>query len=131
MSMANSLELRVPLCDHELIDFVFNIPFSKKLKGFKLKGLFRKALKDLLPAPILNKRKQGFMVPLGDWLRTDLKGLVREVLSVGNIKQRGWFNPAAVTTLLENHFSGREVNTHRIWALFILELWLKKNLEKI
>lgn len=126
MSMANSLELRVPLCDHRLIEFVSAIPFSLKLKGFKLKSLFKKVLTDLLPQNIINKRKQGFMVPLADWLKDDLKDYVREVLSEQNIRKRKFFNPQEVNILLDSHFRGKAVNTHQIWALFILELWLRK-----
>ncbi|MDP2939635.1 MAG: asparagine synthase (glutamine-hydrolyzing) [Candidatus Omnitrophota bacterium] len=126
MSMANSLELRVPFCDHKLIELLSSISFNEKLKGFKLKSLFRKTIKDLLPSEILNKRKQGFMVPLADWLREDLREFVFEVLSEDNIKKRKFFNPKAVNSLIKNHFNGTQVNTHQIWALFILELWCRK-----
>jgi len=131
MSMANSLELRVPLCDFHLIEYVYAMPFDIKLKGFRLKGLFREVLNDLLPQNIINKRKQGFMVPLADWLRNDLKGFVREVLDENNVRKRGLFNPAEVKKIVEDHFKGRRVNTHQIWALFILELWLNQFNPKI
>jgi len=127
MSMANSLELRVPLCDYKLIEFTSSIPLSRKMQGFKLKGLFKEVLKDLLPEKILQKRKQGFSLPLGDWLKDDLAGWVREVLSEENIKRRGLFDSKAVVGLIEDHFKGREVNTHQIWALFIFELWMSRS----
>ncbi len=129
MSMANSLELRVPLCDHKLVELLATIPFSVKLKGFKLKSLFKKSVKDLLPEKILNKKKQGFMVPLADWLREDLKLYLLDELSEKSIKRRGFFEPKFVQELLKRHFNCRGVFTHQIWALFILELWCKKNID--
>jgi asparagine synthase (glutamine-hydrolysing) len=130
MSMANSLELRVPLCDHKLIELLFSVPFSHKLKGFKLKGLFKKSIKDLLPPKVLKKKKQGFMAPLADWLREDLKFYIQDELSEKNIKKRGFFNPIYIQELVKRHFDNKEVFTHQIWALFILELWLKQYFKK-
>lgn len=130
MSMANSLELRVPLCDHKLVELLASIPFSEKLKGFKLKSLFKKSLKDLLPAQVLNKRKQGFMVPLAEWLREDLKPYISDVLSEQNIKKRGFFEAKYIQKILNEHFTGRNILTHQIWALFIFELWCMNNIDK-
>jgi len=127
MSMAHSLELRVPFCDHKLMEFSFSIPFQLKLKGLRLKGLFKKSLKGLLPKEILNKPKQGFMVPLADWLREDLKGYALEVLSRDNIKKRNFFDPDRVQDILNKHFSGQEIYTHQIWALMVLEIWLRNS----
>lgn len=126
MSMANSLELRVPLCDRKLVEYLHSLPFSLKMWGLRPKYLFKKLLKDLLPANILNKRKQGFSLPLADWLREDLKEMAHGVLSEDNIKRRGWFNPKAVATLIDEHLKGRRLNTHQLWALLILELWLQR-----
>ncbi len=129
MSMANSLEMRVPFCDHKLIEEMARIPFSEKLKGFKLKSLFRKAVKDLLPQKIINKKKQGFMLPLADWISEDLKPYICEVLSEENIKKRGFFNPQYIQRMLELHFNKKELLTHQIWSLFILELWCQNNID--
>ncbi|MFZ5799804.1 MAG: asparagine synthase (glutamine-hydrolyzing) [Candidatus Omnitrophota bacterium] len=125
MSMANSLELRVPLCDHKLVEYLALLPFALKMRGLKMKYLFKKLLCGLLPENILNKRKQGFSLPLADWLREDLKGILRETLSEDNLKRRGWFNPGEATALINGHLKGKQVNTHQLWALLILELWFK------
>lgn len=129
MSMANSFELRVPLCDHELMEFSASIPFSVKLKGFRLKSLFKKAVKDILPSEVINKRKQGFMVPLADWLKDDLQDFVKGVLSESTIKKRGIFNSKYVNELLSLHFQGKKIFTHQIWALLVFELWARQYLD--
>ena len=129
MSMANSLELRVPLCDHKLIELLSSISFSAKLKGFKLKSLFKKTIKDLLPPDVLSKKKQGFMVPLADWLRVDLKDYVAQTLNESAIKKRGYFNSEYIAKMLDMHFKGKAIYTHQIWALFILEMWCQQYLD--
>jgi len=129
MSMANSLELRVPLCDHILVEVCANIPFSTKLRGFELKSLFKKIIKDLLPQEVVNKKKQGFMVPLADWLRLDLKNLVKECLNKQTIEKRGYFNYSYVNELLNRHLQGKAVYTHQIWSLVVFELWCKTYLD--
>jgi asparagine synthase (glutamine-hydrolysing) len=129
MSMANSLELRVPFCDHQLIESSFAIPYHLKIKGLKLKGLLKEMLTNILPEEILNKPKQGFMVPLADWLREDLREYSLEVLCRENIRKRGYFNPDYVQGILKKHFSGQENLTHQIWALLVLEMWLSNFLD--
>ena len=126
MSMANSLELRVPFCDHRLVEFSKSIPYALKLKGFKLKSLFKKSLKGVLPKEILSKKKQGFMVPIGEWFKDQLKDYIQEALSAESIKKRGYFNPVFVNQMLKEHFAGRRIYTHQIWALLMFELWLRK-----
>ncbi|MBL7196686.1 MAG: asparagine synthase (glutamine-hydrolyzing) [Candidatus Omnitrophica bacterium] len=123
MSMAHSFELRVPLCDHKLMEFCAGIPFSMKLKGLKLKSLFKETIKDILPEKVVNKRKQGFMVPLADWLREDLKDYVLQTLNESNIKKGGYFNSKYIAKILDMHFKGKAIYTHQIWALFIFEIW--------
>ncbi|MFH1507993.1 MAG: asparagine synthase (glutamine-hydrolyzing) [Candidatus Omnitrophota bacterium] len=126
MSMANSLELRVPFCDHKLVEKAFSVSYSQKLRGLRLKGLLRDMLNGILPSRILNKPKQGFMIPLADWLREDLKLYSLEILCEENIKKRGYFNSDYVQRILNSHFSGKATFTHQIWALLILELWLRE-----
>lgn len=130
MSMANYLELRAPFCDHKLMEFSYSIPSHLKIKGHKLKGLLKKSLTGILPAKILAKRKQGFMVPIGEWFRDYLKDYTRQVLSEENIRKRGYFNPAFVEQMLSEHFTGRKVYTHHIWALLVLELWMRRFLDE-
>ena len=125
--MANSLELRVPFCDHKLIEACFSVPYRLKIKDFKIKGLLKESLAGVLPQEILNKPKQGFMAPLASWLKEDLRPYVKELLSPENIKKRGYFNPDYIELMLNQHFKGRAVFTHQIWALLILEKWLQKH----
>lgn len=129
MSMANSFELRVPLCDHKLMEFCSSIPFSVKLKNLKLKSLFKKTIEGVLPQEIIDKRKQGFMVPLADWLKDDLKDFVKDALSEEAVNRRGYFNSDYVAKILDLHFKGKKVMTHQIWALLVFELWAKKYLD--
>jgi asparagine synthase (glutamine-hydrolysing) len=129
MSMAHSFELRVPFCDHKLMELCASIPFSVKLKGLKLKNLFRKVIKGILPDEIINKRKQGFMVPLADWLKDDLSDFVNDILSEQAIKKRGYFNAKYVFEILDLHSKGKKVLTHQIWALLVFELWAKEYLD--
>jgi asparagine synthase (glutamine-hydrolysing) len=123
MSMAASLELRVPYCDRRLIEYAAAMPEEWKVKGLTLKSLFRSAIKEMLPAEIVNRTKQGFMVPIGPWLKNELKPLVEELLSESSIEKRGYFNCATVYRLLEEHRSGRRNLADQIFALVVLELW--------
>ena len=123
MSMAASLELRVPYCDHTLVEFAATIPGEMKMHGFRLKALFKDAVRDWLPKETLARKKQGFMVPLGQWLQKELKPLTRELLSETAIRKRGYFNPEAIADLLARHESGRQNLSDQIFALITLELW--------
>ncbi|MFC1631617.1 asparagine synthase (glutamine-hydrolyzing) [Candidatus Omnitrophota bacterium] len=129
MSLASSLELRVPFCDYKLIEFSAQIPYSLKIRGLKIKSFLKKSLTGILPAEILTRRKQGFMVPLGDWLRRDLKSFTQEVLSTAAIKSRGYLDPEYVQSIIDAHFSGKRVYTHQIWALLCFELWARSYLD--
>ena len=123
MSMAHSLELRVPFCDHHLLAFACSLPAATKLQGWKLKGFMRSALRDLLPRSIVSGPKRGFMLPLGRWLREDLREMSRDLLSDEAIRRRGYVSPSYVQWLLAEHQSGRRNFTDQIYALMVLELW--------
>ncbi len=123
MSMAHSLELRVPFCDHHLLAFACSLPAATRLQGWKLKGFMRSALRDLLPSSIVSAPKRGFMLPLGRWLREDLREMSRDLLSDEAIRRRGYVNPSYVQWLLTEHQSGRRNFTDQIYALMVLELW--------
>ncbi len=123
MSMANSLELRVPFCDHRLLEFSATIPQEMKIRGWHLKYLLKKSMSELLPPAILKRGKQGFMVPLGIWFQRELKDFTSEILLGPKASERGYFKSDYVKRLLEEHYSGRKDNTHRIWALLVFELW--------
>ncbi|MDE2181221.1 MAG: asparagine synthase (glutamine-hydrolyzing), partial [candidate division NC10 bacterium] len=129
MSMAHSLELRAPFCDHRLIEESLKIPPAMKLPGSRLKGLLKAAFADVLPPQVLSHRKQGFMIPLGRWLRTDLRGLLEDLLSPERIETRGLFVPTVVEALKREHLSGTRSHSDRLWTLMIAELWVRQYLD--
>ena len=129
MSMAHSLELRAPFCDHRLIEESLRIPPTMKLPGFRLKALLKTAFADALPPQVLSHRKQGFMVPLGRWLRTDLRDILEDLLSADRVRTRGLFVPAAVEALKQEHLRNIRSHSDRLWTLMIAELWMRQYLD--
>lgn len=123
MSMASSLEVRVPFCDHLLVQSMMAIPSKHKYKGLKLKSLMKSSFKTLLPKEIIQHKKQGFMVPLAVWLKSDLRPLIEDLLSKERIERRGFFRYSFVRRMLDLHYSGRENLVDSIYALVVLELW--------
>ena len=123
LSMAASVETRVPFLDYELVEFMARVPSRLKLHGLTGKYLLRRAVADLLPPPILRRRKVGFGAPIRKWLGDDLVEMVDDLLSPAAVRARGYFDPEAVRGLVERDRQGREDNTYRIWALLTLELW--------
>lgn len=123
MSMANSLELRVPLCDLKLVEFSARIPFSLKIKGFTMKYLLKKVMAEILPKETLQQKKMGFMVPLRRWTAEEMNPLIEEYLSEKVIRERGYFQPEGVRWLLEQHRLKRRNFADQIYALLVLEAW--------
>jgi asparagine synthase (glutamine-hydrolysing) len=123
MSMAHSLELRVPFCDPALLAFALNLPPRRRFTAGRQKGFVRQALRGVLPDAILTGPKQGFQVPLARWLREDLREMVHDVLNESAIRHGGWLNPAYVRWLLQHHESGRRNLADQIYAVLVLELW--------
>jgi asparagine synthase (glutamine-hydrolysing) len=130
MSMASSLELRAPFCDHRLIEASLSIPPSVKTGGHRLKSLLKSIYADVLPRGVLEHRKQGFMIPLAHWLRTDLRPLMDELLSPERVRARGLFQPAAVDALKAEHVAGQRAHADRLWTLMMAELWLREYLDR-
>lgn len=123
MSMAHSLELRVPYCDHVLLACALRVSPSLRLSGWQLKGFMRSALCGLVPEVILDGPKQGFMIPLARWLREDLREMAQDLLSDTAIRRRGYVSPEYVRWLMEEHQSGRRNCADQLYALMVLELW--------
>ncbi|MDQ1637744.1 MAG: hypothetical protein QOF62_1083 [Pyrinomonadaceae bacterium] len=124
MSMAASLEVRVPLLDHKLIEFVCTrIPASMKMKGLETKHIFKRAVRNLVPAEILNRPKQGFGIPIDRWINEQLRERVRGTLTEPRTMQRGYIEPRYVNLLLDENQRGRRDHAGELWALFMLELW--------
>jgi asparagine synthase (glutamine-hydrolysing) len=129
MSMAVSLECRVPLLDHELVEMAAGIPGGLKVKGGQLKHLMKKALAPQLPDDILHRAKRGFGTPMGAWLKKELLAVVRELLSPAVVRQRGLFRPEAVLALLADHECNRSDGTDALLSLLNLEVWSRVYLD--
>ena len=125
MSMAFSLETRVPLSDHVLAEYAAAIPPGLKLKGGRKKSILVEAVKDLLPENIVNRPKMGFALPFPIWLRQQLRPLIEEMLSPAVVNERGWFRPEAVERIKQSFLAGRDINYRKVWSLVILELWMR------
>src|SRR6185312_13475649 len=130
MSMAVSLECRVPLLDHELVELAARIPEDIKIRGGRLKHVLKAALADVLPPDILERKKRGFGTPMGAWLKGALAPLVRDVLSEDAITARGLFRPAAVARLISEHGANRVDGTDQLLALVNLEIWARIYLDR-
>jgi asparagine synthase (glutamine-hydrolysing) len=131
MSMAVSLEVRVPLLDYKLIEFVCErIPSYMKLKGLETKHIFKRAVRDLVPPEILNRSKQGFGIPINRWINEQLRDRVRGTLTEPRTMQRGYVQPRYVNLLLDEHERGRRDHATELWALFMLELWHRTFVDK-
>ena len=132
MSMAHSLEVRVPLLDHKLVEFTSTLPFDYRLRGGVSKALLKHATRDLLPASILTRGKQGFAVPLKHWFGNRFEGLVGELLSPGAIARRGMFDSDGVSMLVKRATGPTpdECAGRLLWALVVFELWAQAFLDR-
>ena len=124
MSMAVSLEARVPFLDHELVEHAMSIPDGLKLRGRQTKWILKRAHSDVLPPAILRRGKEGFSIPMKNWLRGPLKPMLMELLGESRVRERGWFGASEVRRLVDEHSRGRENHAHRLWCLMSLELSL-------
>jgi asparagine synthase (glutamine-hydrolysing) len=131
MSMAHSIESRVPLLDNAVVDFAARLPASLKIRNGRRKHILKEAAAGLLPPEVLSRRKQGFGVPLGGWFRGDLREFFSDVLLSARARQRGYFEPAFVERLVREHVAGRRDHTLRLWALVVFELWHRQYLDAL
>ena len=125
MTMANSLELRVPLLDHRVLEFAASLPPAFKVKGWATKRVFKRAFSREIPPPILTRRKTGFPVPLRRWLEKDLREFARETLLSERALARGYFQKAALESLLAPG-NGKEPLAGEVFSLLVLEIWHQK-----
>jgi asparagine synthase (glutamine-hydrolysing) len=123
MSMAASIESRVPFLDHKLVEFAMRIPSRLKVRYLSGKYLLRRAMEDRLPAEVLRRSKMGFPTPVKPWLRYQLFDRVAKILTDGRLAERGILNANSVRDLLEAHRTGRVEATDGIWRLLNFELW--------
>lgn len=123
-SMFNSLEVRAPFLDHQLVDFVNSLPSNLKLKGFSnVKYLLKETMRGKLPTDIIDRPKKGFGIPLSLWLRNELKPLCGDLLSESNLKSQGIFDAAYVQNLKDDHFAGKKNNRKELWNLLVFQMW--------
>ena len=133
MSMASSVEVRVPFLDRELVEFAaWSIPPGLKLKGRvkpTTKYIFREAMRDILPQEVLQQPKAGFAAPVDYWLAHDLKEMLNDMLSPSRIQSRGLFRPEAVQRYVDQHRSGAQDWSMQLWQFLTLELWMQTFLD--
>ncbi len=123
MSMAHSLEARVPFLDPVVAELAHALPTTLKVRGTQKKRLLRMAAEPLLPKAIVRGRKRGFSIPAAAWLRGPLVPFAREVLAAETVRRQGFFTPEAVTRVLDDHVSGRFDHSRQLWGLMSFTLW--------
>jgi asparagine synthase (glutamine-hydrolysing) len=125
MSMAASIESRVPFLDHHLVEFAAALPPRMKLRGFTTKWILREAVREILPPAILSRPKMGFPVPFAHWMRGAWADTARDVLLDSRSRQRGIVDAPAVERLIGDHAAGRTSGGDALWSLLNLELWYR------
>jgi len=130
MSMANSLEARAPFLDHKLIEFVSNIPSEMKMRDGQSKYILKKAMQGIIPNEILYREKQGFGMPINEWIKAQLQTRIHSDLTETRTVERGYFERSYIDGLLTEQSSGRRDNSYAIWLLWMLELWHRKFIDE-
>jgi asparagine synthase (glutamine-hydrolysing) len=130
MSMAHSIESRVPLLDHEFVSLASSLPSHFKIQGRDRKRILKRVAARHLPPDVLQRPKRGFGVPLDVWFRGQLRDACHDVLSSSRTRQRGYFDHRFVDRLLEEHMQKRRDHTLRLWQLMVFELWHRKYLDQ-
>jgi asparagine synthase (glutamine-hydrolysing) len=123
MSMAASIESRVPFLDHPLVEWSMRLPSTLKLRGYTTKAVLRDAMRELLPAPILARKKMGFPVPVGAWLRGPFRHLLDSYVLHERALARGLFRPEVVREIVARHDAGEPGHDQKLWMLLNLEIW--------
>jgi asparagine synthase (glutamine-hydrolysing) len=123
MSMAHSIESRVPLLDNDVVDLAFRLPASFKIKAGRRKHILKEVAATLLPRDIFDRPKQGFGVPLGVWFRGNLRELFADTLLSTRTLTRGYFEEPFLRRIVGEHLSGTRDHTLRLWQLVVFERW--------
>lgn len=124
-AMSASLETRAPFLDHRVFEFAWQLPLAMKIRGVHGKWILRKLLESYLPAPLMDRPKQGFAVPLGAWLRGPLRDWAEELLSEQRLKREGYFRPAPIRQAWAQHLQGRGDSQHPLWTVLMFQSWLE------
>ena len=130
LTMANSLEARVPILDHKLVEFAARLPAELKVRGGTRKYLLKKLASKLLPDRIVHRKKQGFPIPIDRWLREEAKPLVHEMLSEESLRRRGLFNPRVVQSMIRKHESQYANHATELWGLVSVEMWMRQFVDR-
>jgi asparagine synthase (glutamine-hydrolysing) len=125
-SMAHSLEARVPFLDPAVTELALRLPSRLKVRGLSKKRLLRQTVAPLLPAKLLRAKKQGFSIPAAAWLRGELEPMVRATLSPDALRRQGFFDPAVITRLIDDHVARRHDHSRQIWNLLVFALWFER-----
>ena len=128
-TMANSLELRSPMLDVNVVEWGVSLPRKYKIKGFETKHILKDVARSLVPANLIDRPKMGFGIPRAEWLRTGMKEMVIDTLTDATSTQRGWFNSAEVKKVIDIHMAGEDKDS-LIWPMLMLELWARTWLDK-
>jgi asparagine synthase (glutamine-hydrolysing) len=123
MSMANSLEARTPYLDYRVVEFAAGLPEHLKLKNLRTKYLLKRCMSTRLPCEVLSRKKEGFSIPMKNWLKQELRPLMQEVLCPERIRREGFFNVSYVETLKSEHLQGIANHSHQLWSLMIFGIW--------
>ena len=123
LSMAHSVEVRPPFLDHRLVEFACSLPGRFKIKAGRVKNILKDAVADLLPTELIARPKEGFIMPVNEWLISRLDNYVRATLAPEKIRRQGLFRPDAIQGILDGHFSGHHQYGNQIWNLLMLQLW--------
>jgi asparagine synthase (glutamine-hydrolysing) len=129
MSMAHSIESRVPLLDHAVVELAASLPVSMKIQGGTRKRLLKQLAYRRVPPELLDRSKQGFGVPIGRWFHGSLREVFGDVLGSASARQRGYFNEPFVDRVLHEHLDGTRDHSLRLWQLLVFELWHRQHVD--
>jgi asparagine synthase (glutamine-hydrolysing) len=125
-SMAKSLEARGPFLDYRVVELALSMPGHMKIRGSERKYILKKAFQDLIPEAVLKRKKEGFSIPMKNWLKRELKSSLQELLNEKTITKLGFFNGSAVNRMVQEHLSGKQNHAHRLWCMMVFVLWHRK-----
>ncbi|HEX6162446.1 MAG TPA: asparagine synthase-related protein, partial [Vicinamibacterales bacterium] len=117
-----------PFLDGDLMELAFSMPGHVKIRNGERKWILKQAMKDVLPDTILNRKKEGFSIPMKNWLRRELQPLMRDLLSRERVARRGLFEPDVVMQLMDDHTAGKENHAHTLFPLMVFERWATEHL---